>query len=91
MPPALPAVNPMNPLAGIYGSGTKVSDIEWKLARSYPSRRPQQRDAFNPGKRLHHGTVLPLGTPETTLFFLSSVPLYLWKLMAENCRLTFFS
>ncbi len=36
MPPALPAVNPMNPHAGIYGSGTKVSDSEWKLARSYP-------------------------------------------------------
>ncbi len=24
----------MNPLAGIYGSGTKVSDSEWKLATS---------------------------------------------------------
>ncbi len=34
MPPALPAVNPMNPHAGIYGSGTKVSDSEWKLATS---------------------------------------------------------
>ena len=31
MPSALPGVNRMNPLAGIYGSRTKVSDIELPL------------------------------------------------------------
>ena len=86
----------MNPLSGIYGSGTKVSDIEWKLARSYlriADALPDVHSNAMLSMRESSCTMcaLPLGTPETTLFLLSSVPLYLWKLMAENCRLTFFS
>ena len=34
MPPALPADNRKNPLSGIYGSGTKVGDIERELSRT---------------------------------------------------------